>query len=410
MKRRTVMLTIAAAAAGVTTAQFWPREGMRNPCLEGPLPKELAQHDVVQQAWQGVDAAKVWDGHVHLLGAGHGNTGTWINPQMQSLQHPIQSVQRLFYLNAACIDDEQNLDASYLRQLNQRLADFPKAARFVLLAFDYFYNDKGQAEPEHSAFYVPNDYAARVAQAHPRLEWMASIHPYRHDAVDELHNVVRRGARGIKWVPAAMGMDPASPLCDPFYEALAQHDLPLLVHVGTERAVTGSDQQDLGNPLRLRRALDHGVRVAAAHSASLGSSVDMDVGANGPERSSFELFVRLMEEARYEGQLFGEISTLTQVDRVEPALKVLLSRPQWHARLVNGSDYPLPGVMPLFSPRRLVAAGYLDAAVAPVLSRIRRYNVLLFDFVLKRHVRWRGRGFSAAVFESRRFYGPRKAI
>ena len=32
----------------------------------------------------------------------------------------------------------------------------------------------------------------------------------------------------------------------------------------------------------------------------------------------------------------------------------------WHARLLNGSDYPLPGVVPLFSLRNLVKEGVLE--------------------------------------------------
>jgi len=63
-------------------------------------------------------------------------------------------------------------------------------------------------------------------------------------------------ARGVKWLPAAMGIDPGSPLCDRFYGALARLRLPLITHAGLERAVMGTDVQDYGNPLRLRRALD----------------------------------------------------------------------------------------------------------------------------------------------------------
>jgi mannonate dehydratase len=104
--------------------------------------------------------------------------------------------------------------------------------------------------------------------------------------------------------------------------------------------------------------------------------------------------------------LYGEISAITQVNRMGPALTTLIERTDWQARLVNGSDYPLPGVMPLFSLRRLVAEGYLPAAAAPVLSEIRRYNPLLFDFVLKRHLRAGTKRFAPGVFESRRVFDP----
>ena len=47
----------------------------------------------------------------------------------------------------------------------------------------------------------------------------------------------------------------------------------------------------------------------------------------------------------------------------------------------------LPAIMPLYSPRQLAAAGYLDAAMVEPLTAIRRHHPLLFDFVLKRHLR-----------------------
>ena len=64
-----------------------------------------------------------------------------------------------------------------------------------------------------SSFYVPNAYAHAVAQRHPcRFEWAASIHPYRRDCVAELEFAAGHGARAVKWLPAAMGIDPASAL------------------------------------------------------------------------------------------------------------------------------------------------------------------------------------------------------
>ena len=51
------------------------------------------------------------------------------------------------------------------------------------------------------------------------FEWVASIHPYRTDALEALEQAKRDGARAVKWLPSAMGIDPASPRCDRFYRA-----------------------------------------------------------------------------------------------------------------------------------------------------------------------------------------------
>jgi mannonate dehydratase len=51
-----------------------------------------------------------------------------------------------------------------------------------------------------------------------------------------------------------------------------------------------------------------------------------------------------------------------------------------------------------------VAQGYLTEAQARILSEIRSYNSLLFDFVLKRSLVSGGRRFMPVVFESRRVF------
>src|SRR4030095_13718228 len=167
---------------------------------------------------------------------------------------------------------------------------------------------------------------------------------------------------------------------DPFYQALTRFNLPLLTHGAVEQAVAIAATAEFNTSLTVSRTLDQGVRVIVAHCASLGESIDTDHGPNGPRRENFELFERLMNEARYERKLFGEISALTQANRTESVLTTLIRRVEWHPRLINGSDYPLPGVIPLISPRRFVKQGFLTEAQAEVLSEIRGYNPLLFDF------------------------------
>jgi mannonate dehydratase len=168
--------------------------------------------------------------------------------------------------------------------------------------------------------------------------------------------------------------------------------------------VPDASAQAFGNPLRVRRALDHGVRVVVAHCASLGTNVDLDQGPSGPRRPNIELFGRLMAEPRYERLLYGDVSAVTQINRMAIAFPLLLERQEWHSRLLFGSDYPLPGVMPLISPRRFAARGFLPRAEVAVLDELQGYNPLLFDFVLKRRLAADGNRFAPAVFRTRSFF------
>jgi mannonate dehydratase len=279
----------------------------------------------------------------------------------------------------------------------------------MLLAFDHAHDPDGTRRDDLTTFAVPDAYAARIARARPdRFEWIASVHPYRRDAVAALESARAAGARAVKWLPQAMGIDLAHPRAREFYAALVRHSLPLVVHVGEEQAVEGAGRHDLGNPLALRHPLAAGVRVVAAHCASLGESPDLDADpdpARAPRARNLDLFARLMREPRHAALLHGDLSAVTQANRAE-AVPEILAATSWHGRLLNGSDYPLPGIMPIFSVQGFVRAGMLAEAALPVLQELRHVNPLVFDFVLKRSLAWKGARFPATVFETRGFFDP----
>ncbi len=383
---------------------LWPEAGIANPCL-GTLPAAVARDERLQAIWEGLDGAQVWDSHAHLIGSGDGGSGIRVHRDMENPLKPLFYIQRAFYLNASCCNEPGHVDRAFVERLLALHEAMPHGYKTMLLAFDDCYDEQGRCQSEMSAFVTPNGYAQQLARDYPRqFEWIASIHPYREDCVEALQRAVAAGARAIKWLPPAQGMDPASPLCDRFYAALVRHNIPLLTHAGGENAVHGANRPDYGNPLRLRRPLEQGVRVIVAHCASLGRYANSDRGAHGAMRDSFELFARLMDEPAYEKYLFADISALTQVNRAGTPLRTVIERDEWHQRLINGSDYPLPGVMPLFSLHKLAALGYLDAGDIALLNTVRRHNPLLFDFAVKRRLRWRGKALAAAIFESRRLF------
>jgi mannonate dehydratase len=182
-------------------------------------------------------------------------------------------------------------------------------------------------------------------------------------------------------------------------------NLPLLTHGGDERAAQGGGQQEFGNPLLLRRALENGVRVIVAHCASLGAVIDLPGHSHsGAESSNFQAFMDLMRVREYEDLLFGDISAVTQVNRAPEALKTLLLAEDIHHRLLNGSDYPLAGILPLFSRTQMQRLGLLDAETASVVFEVQKYNPLLFDLILKRNLSWQGRRFARQVFETAGFF------
>jgi predicted TIM-barrel fold metal-dependent hydrolase len=310
-------------------------------------------------------------------------------------------------MSSAGVADEHRADAQLFQRLTDLVSAIPNHGKHRLLAFDKNYRPDGSVDLDKTEFYVPNEYVFKLAEQRPDLFVPnISVNPYRPDAIAELEKWAARGARVVKWLPNAMGIDPSDSRCDPFYQTMKELDLILLSHGGEEKAVEAEEDQKLGNPLLLRRPLDHGVKVIVAHCAGLGTNEDLD-DPDRPQVDNFDLFLRLMDDKRYLGLVFGEISAMTQFNRLGKPLTTILEREDLHERLVNGSDYPLPAVNVLIRTRPLVKYGYLQPSDAGNLKEIYQYNPLLFDFVLKRALKLPGteRRLPSALFMTNRALG-----
>jgi len=392
-------LLCCGAAAGLFTSLAGPaRAGLLNAC-RGGIPEALKP--LVARIFEGLDPAQLWDVHTHLLGTGDSGSGCSVNAQLSQWWHPVEMLRKRFMLNAACVPaDAPSVDRAYVERLRALADDFPAGARWMLFAFDQACDNAGRPDAARTTFHVPDAYAARVAAQNPqRFTWVASIHPYRPDALARLDAAINSGAVALKWLPSSMNIDLRDSRLRPFYDRLAAARLPVIVHCGEERAVPGAGRDELGNPLLVRTPLEHGVRVVIAHCASLGSALDLDQ-KRPREAPAFSLFARLMDED-WGGRLLGDVSVVLQTNRKPDVARTLLTRQDWHPRLLHGSDYPLPGIPAAVRLPALVSAGLLDAAQAPALDTLREHNPLLFDLALKRLAHWRGARLSPAVFATR---------
>lgn len=356
--------------------------------------------DLVKKSFEDLDDARLLDYHTHIAGVGSRGTGAFVNSKMRTWAHPLHRLKFEVYLSAAGVEEEEDADGQFVSRLTDLVRHTGRPGRHRILAFDKNYLPDGTANLEKTEFYVPNEYVFSLAETHADIfEPVISVNPYRADARAELERWAARGARCVKWLPNAMGIDPSDERCDSFYRKMKQLGLVLLSHGGEEKAVEAEEDQRFGNPLLLRRPLEHGVKTIVAHCAGLGTSVDLEDPAR-KHVSNFRLFLRLMEDKRYDGLVFGDISAMTQSNRIGEPLSTILAREDLHARLVNGSDYPLPAVNALIRTRPLVRAGYLDADEREPLRELYGFNPILFDFVLKRRLRLPGknRRLPARVF------------
>lgn len=364
---------------------------------------------LLQQAYRDIDPARLMDYHTHMLGLDTSGSGTWVNPLMMTWWAPLRRLRFAVYLHGSRVLDLKRADTQYLERLTGLIRHQPQAGRHQIMAFDYHHNLDGTVNRPKSEFYTPNEYVFALAEKYP--QWFVptmSVHPYRADALEALEKWAARGGVMIKWLPNAMGIDAAAAKLDPYYAKVKELGLTIITHVGLEKAVEAEEDQRFGNPLRFRRPLEQGVRVVMAHCASLGDDEDLDNPGAAPQ-PSFDLFMRLMDEKKYEGLLFGELSAVTLFNRIGKPLSTLLRRTDLHHRFVNGSDYPLPAINVVVRTGDLLEQGYITRDERQALNEIYDFNPLLFDFVLRRTIRAPSSGeqFAASVFHEKAEFGQR---
>ncbi len=369
-------------------------------------PEEMKCHlsagarGLIEQSYSDVEPDRLRDCHVHIVGLGTNNSGMWVNPKLLSWLHPLHRLKAAAYLSGAQVTDRDQADQQYVDRLVRLIRHIEGHGIYHALAFDHYYNPDGTINLNKTNFYTPNEFVFDIAEKYPDVfAPTISIHPYRPDALQELEKWAKRGAQIVKWLPNAQGMNAADPRNDDYYRVMNKYNLTLLTHVGEEQAVATAEDQAFGNPLLFRRPLEMGVKVIMAHCGSLGTNDDLDNPGNKVE--SFDLFMRLMDTPRYESLLFGDLSAMTQYNRLPGPLLQIVERRDLHHRLLDGSDYPLPTINFVIQTRALVKHDLITREERGHLNEIYDYNPLLFDYVVKRTIRHpkTGERLSATIFQ-----------
>jgi hypothetical protein len=304
--------------------------------------------------------------HVHIVGTGAGGTGCWLRVKGWHLPLAAFMTRHIGLSHKAFSGD---FDQLYINRLLELVRGSSLEAA-VILAHDEVY-DEGGRKVDFGSFYVPNEYVLCLADEHPEFLPAVSIHPARSDALEELDHCITRGAAMMKCLPNCHNIDCSKPRYTKFWERMAEAGLPLLAHTGGEHTVPVICKE-FSDPRILRRPLEIGVKVVAAHCATKSGLTD-------PEY--FHVFADMLREFP---NLYGDTSAFNVPIRgrhiPECVEEPLVSR------MLHGSDFPVPVFGHWAWLQRFIE--WKDFRRCERLN-----NVLERDYQLKRAM-----GFSDAVF------------
>lgn len=282
---------------------------------------------------------KVIDIHTHIMVAGDSGKGCRISPEFLS-----SPVYRSMLLGLGAAPEEANGGAreSILRAVStSETVDYA-----IVLAMDGVYKN-GRYIPAESHVVVPNDYVIEMARRNRRILFGASVHPYREakEMLYETKRCIDEGAVIFKWVPSGQQIDPEDDRCIPFYLSLARAGIPLMSNTGSEFTSSSYEKSTarFNHPAGLRRALDIGVKIIAAHCASPWNEAEPR-----DERSYFDELMDMLRISEVKGwELYADISAFCRPERsscLERIKREIREGSISAGRFLYGSDFPVPAV------------------------------------------------------------------
>lgn len=188
-------MSLGAGAALAATRHGWHR--LTQPAeASGSLSEEARA--LVARAWVGLEALRVLDAHVHVVGIGEGGTGCQVSARLQSAQHPVDYAKFQVYLQASGVSDVARADSQYLARLSALVRSQRPAGRVCSHLYDRTPRRTARlARPRPSS--IAERLRARPGQ--PLAEALAacaSVHPYRRDAVEALEQAAAAGAVAVR--------------------------------------------------------------------------------------------------------------------------------------------------------------------------------------------------------------------
>ena len=289
----------------------------------------------------------VIDVHVHIAGPPGENERMYYYSDLFKKSLSFEGIKLVTKLTSSPITGPR-----YLSVLYSQLKESKYINKIVLLGLDQVYSEEGYVQKEKTHLYVSNDYLAHLSQLYPDFLFGCSVHPYAPNAAETLWHCVANGAVLCKWLPSSQSIDPTHPLSLQFYRALAELNLPLLLHVGPEESIpSGMSKKDelLVNAAAGQYARNPGDAIALALQAKssvivahcalpLGKLFNKD---NDYWENFFHQILQRVEQAK-KLPLYADISAFCLPGRFKYVKEIIPLARELPHRFLYGSDYPVP--------------------------------------------------------------------
>lgn len=171
-----------------------------------------------------------------------------------------------------------------------------------------------------------------------------SINPNRKDAIDLIDKYVALGFKGAKLLQNYWDIDINDKKYIPYFEKIKSHDLPIIIHIGSEYAVPSNSKYEKIEVAN--QAIQIGCKVVLAHfgvNVIMEKKVKHFLNNFSFKSSKFgeEYFKTLEYLEKYEN-VYADLSAIIAFFRAKIVEDLAKNQKQIHHKLLFATDFPVP--------------------------------------------------------------------
>lgn len=231
---------------------------------------------------------------------------------------------------------------TYVKAMANAIQQSHSVERVCLFGVDARFNRQGRQTGRDKTVCAMTQDVLKVAADFPDCFIpFLSVNPLRPNALELIDQFVEQGCCGAKILQNYWGLDLNDEHLIPYYEKLKFHNLPLIIHIGSEYTIDSDTRYEGVDMLDLPLAC--GVKVIAAHMGLGRIKHKLLVWKNitgNPHDFDDDYFI-LLEKLKTQANLYADISAILVPMRAR-ALRHLSEQKDVHEKILFGTDYPVP--------------------------------------------------------------------
>lgn len=284
------------------------------------------------------------------------------------------------------IDGDALIDNPY-KEFVRTITDNTKNSNYmdkiVLFGVDERVDDKGNTTHRDITVCASNEDTLKVYKEHPDVIIpFFSINPKRPDALELIEKYHVLGFKGAKFLQNYWGVDTGEERYRPYFEKLAELDIPLIVHIGSESSIHSFKECE--SIEMLNHPLECGVKVIAAHMALSYEPLHIFKALSKKPKNFNDDYFTLLEMLEKHDNLYADISAILTPVRAK-VLPHLREQIQVHHKLLFGTDFPVP-FLDVFNTHDLPWKKRFE--IAKIKNPSDRYIATLLEYFDENHPVW----------------------